>query len=895
MFITSDQIRNIFLDYFKSKNHFIVNSSSLIPKNDDNLLFTNSGMIQFKDYFLGLNKNIDKNFVSIQRCLRVSGKHNDFRNVGYTSFHNTFFEMMGNFSFGLYFKEEAILYAWELLTSKKWFSISKDRLFVTVHKNDIISYNIWINIIKLSKNRIFVLGDSNINSENFWIVDNLGLCGYSTEIFYDLDYKNNIIENNYIFLKNKKRFLEIWNLVFIEFNFDKKNNLNFLSNKCIDTGMGFERIVSVLQNVKSNFDIDIFKNIKFIISDVLNIKIINNNLIIFNVISDHIRSIIYLIFDGIYPSNEYRGYILRKIIRRTLVHIRFLEINNFVLYKIIYIVLKSLNEFNSFNFDLISKIKNIVLNEEEKFFKTLNNVLNLLNFYISKLDLKKRYLSSKIIFLLYDTYGLPLDILIDICNFNNISINLNKFYLKLNLAKKNSNNLCKYINYKKYFIDLNVLNKLSSTDFLGFKKKLLYSKILFIFNKDLCLNKDNFKLNCSIILDKTIFYPKSSGQSGDIGFIIKKDKSCKFIVKKTIKIGNYIIHWGFIEYGFLEVNDTIKCIYDIKCRKMISNNHSCLHILCSVLNNFLGLSFKKYSTKINKDYFILDFYYNKKLNNYDILKIENKINYFIWKSIDKEEKFVKDKNIFNKFNFNFFGKNIIRYVIFNSISNEFCSGMHVNNTSEIGVCIIKKFYNISINIIRIKAITNFNSLIYINKYKFILKNICNILHINSNNLYNFILNLIKKKKYLKKNNKNLLNSYIKNILVNFNKKDILIYKNFNFLIKDNINFDFFNKNILFIILNKLYIKYNLSLIIISTIKNNKKYFILLLNNNILKILGINIINKVKSKILLKKLFIKDFFILENNNFIINVFYNNYVNIIKCSIFNRIYNYIKLKL
>ncbi len=890
MTISSDDIRNIFLNYFKDNNHTIINSSSLVS-DDNSLLFTNAGMNQFREYFLGIKKKLNKNFTSIQRCLRVSGKHNDFKNIGYTFRHNTFFEMMGNFSFGLYFKKEAIIYAWNLLIKRNLFNLDKNNIIVTVHKNDTESYNIWLNTIKLNKNSIFLVGDSTINSSNFWRMGDIGLCGYSTEIFYNLYNQEN---KNYSFIRNKNKFLEIWNLVFLEFNLDKNYNLNVLSNKCIDTGMGFERIVSVLQNVKSNFDIDIFLNIKYIISNTLCININNNNINHFNVISDHIRSIIYLIIDGIYPSNTHRGYILRKIIRRTLIHIKFLSINNIILYKIINNILNNINEFNSLDSNCINLINNIVLNEENKFFKTIDYSLKLLDNYINKLyEKKKFYLSSKIIFLLYDTHGLPIDILVDICKYYKISINLDKFNLILNSRK----NICKFYNKdiinNKYYINLNILNTLKITKFVGFKKKNVLSKILFIFNKNNLIKETILGLQCSIVLNYTVLYPKSSGQSGDTGFLIKLDKSSKFIIYKTRKIGNYIIHFGCIKYGFLRINDEIKCYYDIEHRNSISRNHSCLHILCSVLKNILGNKIVFNGSNINKNYFTLDYSYKKLINNYILLKIENIINNYIWNGINVKEKFIKNKLLF-KYKHDFFGKDIIRLIIFKNISKEYCSGTHINNTKDIGIFLIIKNYNISSGIKRIKAVTFFNALFYINNNKNVLYKICNIFNTNIYNLYKYVKIFINKNKNINLINKNIKNVFIKNIINIFDNRDILVYKNYNILLKKNLNFDFLDNNVLFILLKSLYLKYNLSILIICTLINKKFYFIYLIRCNIINIFK-KLFYSIKLYLLNKNIIFKEYLNIKNKNFNINVFYINDNIKNKYLIYNYILNYIKKKL
>ncbi len=888
MFITSKEIRSIFLNYFFNNDHIIKESSSLIPKKDSNLLFTNAGMIQFKDYFLGIKKS-RKNFVSIQHCLRINGKNNDLNNVGNTLRHNTFFEMMGNFSFGLYYKKDAIFYSWDLLTNKSLFGLSKDRLFVTVHKKDIESYNIWLNIIKIPKQHIFILGDSNLNSENFWFIDNLGLCGYSTEIFYDLIGSNSKISNNYFLKNNNSRFLEIWNLVFMEFILDKKLKLNILSNKCIDTGMGFERITSILQNVSSNFDIDIFLYIKSSISNILGIKININNLNIFNIISDHIRSIIYLIFYGILPSNEYRGYVLRKIIRRTLLYIRFLKFNDIVLYKIIKFLLTNKNEFILLNISDFNYFIDIVLYEEKKFFKTLYCSLNLLNFYISKFKSKK-YLSSNIVFMLYDTYGLPIDLLIDVCNYNNICINLNKFKLKLENHKKLSRKNIK-INYNKNFsFIINFLNNVNSTLFLGFKKKSIISKVLLVFNNIKYFNVNN-KYIYSIVLDKTIFYPKCSGQSYDIGYLKSLNNKSKFIVNKTLKINNYILHIGYFKYGKIFSKDKVKCVYNIDNRNLNSINHSCLHILCYVMNNF-NRCFLKNSTKVNSKKFILDFNCDK-INKLNIIDIEKEVNLIIWKNIDIKEKIFIDSKLYNKFSFKFLGKNIVRKIYLDNIYSEYCSGTHVKNTKYIKLFVIKKFYNISSNIKRLVCLTNLNSFKYIYKFKDILYNLSYKLKFDIKNIYNNIIKIIDNYKKLKNINSNLILSLKINLINFFSEKYLYIFKNYNFYLYKYKLINFLNKSILFYILNYLYNKYNLSLIIFNILLKNKDYYVILLNKLILNILGFNFLDKIKFYLLNKKYIIKNFYIFKNDKFYVNIFsIIENKNIDKFFIFNKILNFIK---
>ncbi len=881
MVIKSYEIRNIFLEYFKLRNHTILNSSSLVPKNDNSLLFTNSGMNQFKEYFLGIKDTLDVNYVTVQRCLRISGKHNDFKNIGNTNWHNTFFEMMGNFSFGVYFKKEAIIYAWDFLTNKKFLNISKDKLIVTVNKDDIDTYDIWLNIIKLCKNNIILTENKGIYSKNFWSIGKTGLCGYCTEIFYNIDfcYDNKRYKLN-------RNFIEIWNLVFIEYNLDYKNKLSLLSRKCIDTGMGLERITAVLQNVKSNFDIDIFIDIKFYISNILNIKILPKNIKIFNILADHLRSIIYLIKDGIIPSNEHRGYVLRKIIRRSLVYLKFLDINDLILYKVIKIILLNLYYKYLFTLDIINLIIDLVYKEEKKFYVMLNYSLNLLDFYIKKIiSNKKKYLSSKIVFLLYDTYGLPLDLLKLICTHYNIFIDIKKFNIILNYQRKKSRSNQLFSNNKFNNIIL-LLKNLVITKFKGFKHKEINSKIILILNKDILINYiSSFNGVCIIILDKTIFFPKSCGLLGDRGYIKSYDNSSLFIVKNTYKLGNYILHSGYILYGCLKLNDLVILKYDSQYRLLMARNHTCLHILCYCIKVFYKNSnlFIK-STKVREDYFSLDI--NKKINNYIIIKLENNVNYLIWQNLKINYEFINDEKLFINKNFNFFGKNIVRIVWINNLYKEYCAGVHIKQTNNIGIFKIVRYNIISNNNFRIVGITNFNALLDYSFNSNIIIKINNLLKCNNLTIYSKIVNLLNKYKKLY-NKEKKLNIYIIKDLINiFNKSDIKIYKNFKFILRRNIKTSFINKNIFFVFLNKLYNYYKLSFILINLINKDNVYYIILLDNKIFNLLDINFIKNIK-----KKIYYKNYLKVKNNNFFINIFYIKYDKIIKLSILDYIYNYI----
>ncbi len=886
MYKSIKNLRSIFIDFFKSKDHYYIKSSSLIP-NDNSLLFTNAGMNQFKNFFLGIKKSLNKKVVTVQRCLRVGGKYNDLKNIGYTCGHNTFFEMMGNFSFNSYFKKTSILYAWELLTDIKWFNLCKDRLIVTVHINDIETYNIWYKIIGINKNNIILIGNKNINldikSDNFWQMSNIGPCGYSTEIFYNL---NNISSDKFILFKNSNNFLEIWNLVFIEYYIDNLNKISFLPYKSVDTGMGLERIGVILQNVKSNFDIDIFVKLKKEISKFLCININNKNNFIFNIISDHIRSVVFLIIDGLLPSNEFRGYVLRKIIRRILIYMNLLKINDLVLNNLIFFLKDYFTNYYILeNENFFLSIKKIILYEEKKFFSNLFKNLNILNNYLDKnLNIKK--LSGKKIFLFYDTYGLPLDIIYEICNYRNIILDIKKFNYLLDLQKKKSKNNSLF---KSKFIKFDRNSKLLKTNFLGYNVNCCKSSIIYILKDSISINiiKD-YENEYIIILDNTVLYPNCGGQKGDKGVLIHINKKFKFIIYNTKILGDYIIHIGKLKYGILNINDLVKVKYNINYRYNISCNHSSCHILLNILKKEVSNNIVKYSNSINNKYFTLDFIYNKKINSKLLSNINILVNKkFIWNNHSLVENFISSNNDVNKkFVFLNNDNNIIRTIKFGKFKEEYCCGTHVKNTRMIGIFYISKCYSISNNIYRIKVYTNISALKFINNRLLEFKKVSNLLSVNRKKVYNSLISIINKIKIIKKENSKINSLFILNILNLFSKYDFRKFLKFNFLIKLNFNINILDYNMLFIILDKLYIKYNLFLIVLFININNKNKLIIYKNNILLPNFNINL----SSFDLLKNI---KFETIKNEKFVCKIFD---INIVKNKInLNKFIYLIKVEL
>ncbi len=881
MFKSFIEVRKMFLDFFKFKDHVFVKGSSLIPNNDNSLLFTNAGMNQFKNIFLGVENAKHKNVVTTQYCLRVGGKHNDLKNIGYTSRHNTFFEMMGNFSFNSYFKELAIIYAWELLTGKDWYSISKDNLFVTVHKSDKETYYIWSKIIGLSKNNIFILGSNQVNidlyASNFWRMSEFGPCGYSTEIFFTKNLSSIKINSNFEIDCNN--CLELWNLVFIEFNLNNNYQITNLSYKSVDTGMGLERICSVLQNTLCNFEIDIFKDIKNIINKFININ--NYNKYILNIISDHIRSIIFLLLEDILPSNEYRGYILRKIIRRTIWHLKLLKAKDYILCKLFNDLYFVFNKNYILDKNKFFSIKDIIYNEEKKFLKSLNFGLKILNSFISKVDKYKKKIKPKVIFLLYDTYGVPLDLIIDVCKYNNIKINLKKFNYLLDIQKNRS---------KKFscFITKNLIIK-DKTKFIGYNLNTCVSKILYIIKNNSFIDKIDNNDIIFIILDKTVFYPQSGGQNGDTGILF--NSNVKFIVQNTKLYNNSIIHIGYIDYGFLNIGDIINVSYNINYRKKISCNHTSTHLLKYVLKKVLNIDIIQKGSKIKSDFFSFDFLCDKNLSEKNIFQINKLMNFYIWSNLLIKISYVK--NLVKKKK-NFLHNDIYRIVKFDHISFEYCCGTHVKNTKDIGMFFLTNIYSVSSGIKRLEATTYLSALNYINKQFFILQNISKLLSVNNDYVIERI-NYILKKNKKKQNYFNKIKSlYINDIfkILNIKTDNIFLINKINFLVKKIKILSFLeDKNILFSVLNKLKIQFKLRIILLVIFINNYEI-------NYIFCVDKYILNRVDFFHFNKKLFFfydKKKIILENKIFSVYLLSNKNIKSIKIFDINNLIIFIKKKI
>uniref|UniRef100_A0A451DFJ3 Alanine--tRNA ligase n=1 Tax=Buchnera aphidicola (Cinara pseudotsugae) TaxID=2518978 RepID=A0A451DFJ3_9GAMM len=806
----TDKIRSLFLQFFKEKNHTIIKSSSLIPKNDNTLLFTNAGMNQFKEIYLGYKKNYTSSYTSVQYCIRTGGKHNDFNKVGYEPYHHTLFEMLGNFSFGEYFKETSIIYAWEFLTHKNWLNISKKKIWITYYYKDIETKNIWLNKIKIQPNHLITIYDKNnieYHSNNFWKMGNSGPCGPCTEIFYNIRKNNKEKKtiNNYNELK--KYCVEIWNLVFMQFNQIRSNKLIKLPIPSIDTGMGLERISAVLQKVSSSYETDNF--IKLIQSIKKTIKIKSNNYISLRIIADHIRTATCLISENIIPGNEGRSYVLRRIIRRALSHGYFIGLHKPFFYKLSEFIITNMTQINV-DFNISSKInviKNILLSEEKQFYQVLKIGMYKLKKEIIINQTKK--LCEKKIFYLYETFGLPIEITKDICKKKKISINFQKLnqVIKLNKQKQKKQN----IQTKKHSSYFMYVTKKSIFD--GYHEYIKKSKITQIIYKNKSVSHLSKKCTGIVVLNITPFYGESSGQIGDSGKIINEKGT--FIVNNTQKNGNFIVHQGYLEQGILHVGEDIVAKIDTRKRKRIQSNHSASHLLHAALIKKFGLNIVQKGSYIDNEYFRFDFIYNDNLTEKDIQKLEIVINKKIQKNI-KIHAIITSFSRAQKYNAIYLSskkyKNTVRMICINDFSIELCNGTHHKSTGKIGCFKIIKYKNIGNSIKRITAITGIPVIHYIQKKTNKEKKIQQLLKNNSNDIYKSIKKLVNKIRDIKKEKKELTNQNISQISKNLISKAHTI------------------NDILIIISHISHLKYTMLKNISDTIKQKKESVIIILIN-----------------------------------------------------------------
>ena len=739
------EIRQTFLDFFNSKGHEIVASSSLVPHNDPTLLFTNAGMNQFKDVFLGIEKRPYTRATTAQRCVRAGGKHNDLDNVGYTARHHTFFEMLGNFSFGDYFKHDAIHFAWELLTSKEWFNLPKEKLTVTVYETDDEAYEIWEKEIGIPKERIVRIGDNKgapYASDNFWQMGDTGPCGPCTEIFYD--------HGDHIWggppgsaEEDGDRFIEIWNIVFMQFNRHPDGTMEPLPKPSVDTGMGLERIAAVLQHVDSNYEIDLFKKLIHDAAQVIQTKDLESKSL--RVIADHIRSCAFLISDGVLPSNEGRGYVLRRIIRRAVRHGHMLGAKEIFFYKLV----KPLIDVMGSAAVELAKNQKIVEDalkiEEEQFLKTLERGLFLLDQELVKIT--DSVLPGDVAFKLYDTFGFPLDLTADVCREKNITIDEDGFNQCMEEQRKRARESSTFsVDYS------NVIKLDDKTEFLGYQATEASGKVIAIFQNGQKVESANAGEEAIVILDKTPFYGESGGQIGDKGLLTSAN--AEFTVLDSQKYGKSIGHIGNLVKGSLKVGDLVTAAIDVELRERIRRNHSATHLLQAALQRILGNHVHQKGSLVNDSYLRFDFSHNQSITQEQIVEIENLVNQQIRCNLPVDVELMPIDEARNKGAMALFGEkyeDIVRVLTMGDFSIELCGGTHVDRTGDIGLFKIISESSIASGVRRIEATSGQNAMDFIHHEANLLSQIAQLVKSDKSAVLVRVEQLLEQTKLLEKN------------------------------------------------------------------------------------------------------------------------------------------------
>ena len=696
-------IRRKFLDYFYRNGHQKVDSSNIVPNNDPTLMFTNSGMVQFKNIFTGLEKKHFKTATTSQKCIRAGGKHNDLENVGYTPRHHTFFEMLGNFSFGDYFKEKAIYYAWELLT--KDFGIPKDKLSATVYSEDEEAFKLWKKVAGLPERKIVKIS----TSDNFWSMGETGPCGPCSEIFYDHGDK---LKGGPPGSKDQDgdRFIEIWNLVFMQFEQVSKDKRVDLPKPSVDTGMGLERITAVLQGTHDNYSIDHFKKMMSASSEITKTKIDQKTIASHRVIADHLRASSFLIAEGVLPSNEGRGYVLRRIMRRGMRHAHTLGSKNPIFFKLFDVLLNEMSQ----SYPELKTGKDLIVetlkNEEEKFSSLLDRGMKILNQNLEKVN--NNTLPGEIAFKLYDTYGFPLDLTADILKNKKIKIDTNTFNKEMEKSKEVARASWKGSGDKsieeKWF---KVREELSPTEFLGYEFDKAEAVILKISKDDKFVDGAKTGDEIEIITNQTPFYGESGGQVGDQGIIYTPD--CKINIKDTQKkMGDLYVHTGKVEKGSIKIGQSVNLEIDINKRNNSKANHSATHLLHESLRRILGKHVTQKGSLVSPDRLRFDFSHNKPIEKEEMTKINNVVNEIVQGSSDVQTRIMTPKEAVSMGALALFGEKYgeeVRVVFIGKENNgffstELCGGTHVKNTKEVGKFRVINQSSIASGIRRVEAL-----------------------------------------------------------------------------------------------------------------------------------------------------------------------------------------------
>lgn len=744
MIKSTAEIRQAFLDFFHSKGHQVVASSSLVPDNDHTLLFTNAGMNQFKDVFLGLENPSYRRATTSQRCVRAGGKHNDLENVGYTARHHTFFEMLGNFSFGDYFKHDAIRFAWELLTSEKWFHLPKEKLWVTVYATDDEAYNIFASEVGVPAARIIRIGDnkgSPYASDNFWQMGDTGPCGPCSEIFYDHgDHIRGGPPGN--LEEDGDRYIEIWNLVFMQFHRQGDGALLPLPTPSVDTGMGLERIAAILQHAHSNYDIDLFNTLIAAAARITDAR--NPDSKSLRVIADHIRSCAFLISDSVVPSNEGRGYVLRRIIRRALRHGHMLGARDSFFYKLVGPLIEVMGSAATQLQSQQVMVEQILRAEEEQFARTMDRGLTMLDKELAKLT--GDTLDGETAFRLYDTYGFPMDLTADVCRERNLHIDDAGFIRAMEAQRKRARES------SHFSADYNRLLRMhETTRFFGYEQIEHQGRVTALFRDALPLEIIRQGEEAVVVLDETPFYPESGGQVGDRGEL--KFASGMFEVAYTQKYGKVFGHVGKLNSGALKLGAPVVAQVDSAWRARIRLNHSATHLLHAALRQVLGEHVGQKGSLVNDQYLRFDFSHHEAMKSAQIDRVEDTVNHQIRENLLIQSHIMSLKDARNKGALALFGEKYeaqVRVLSMGDFSTELCGGTHAYRTGDIGLFRIISESGIAAGIRRIEAVTGEGAMAALHQQSNLLHHIAQLVKGDSQTLVDKVWALQERSRQLQK-------------------------------------------------------------------------------------------------------------------------------------------------
>ena len=738
------EIRQAFLDFYHSKGHQVVDSSSLVPNNDPTLLFTNAGMNQFKDVFLGIDKRSYSRATTAQRCVRAGGKHNDLENVGYTARHHTFFEMLGNFSFGDYFKHDAINFAWELLTGAQWFNLPKEKLWVTVYESDDEAYDIWANEVGVPRERIIRIGDNKgaaYASDNFWQMGDTGPCGPCTEIFYD--------HGAHIAGgppgspdEDGDRYIEIWNIVFMQFNRQSDGTLLPLPKPSVDTGMGLERIAAVLQHVNSNYDIDLFRTLIAETARVIGVSDLSSKSL--RVIADHIRSCAFLVSDGVLPSNEGRGYVLRRIIRRAVRHGHMLGAKEAFFYKLVKPLIAVMGSAADALAQQQAMVEQVLKTEEEQFARTLERGLTLLDDELSTLD--GDTLDGETAFRLYDTYGFPLDLTADVCRERGLKVDEEGFERAMEAQRRRARESSGFgADYSsKIRVD-------GSTDFTGYHLQQQDALVTALFHNGQAVDALQAGEEGVVVLAQTPFYAESGGQVGDRGELTAQ--GCRFVVEDTQKYGQAIGHLGKVAQGSLRVGERVQASIDGARRERIRQSHSATHLMHAALRSVLGEHVAQKGSLVSDGALRFDFSHAEAMKPQQIRQVEDIVNAQIRRNlpIDTQEMGLEEAKA--KGAMALFGEKYdaqVRVLSMGDFSTELCGGTHAERTGDIGLFRIVSESGTAAGVRRIEAVTGEQALLAMHQESDMLREAASLVKGDAQSVAEKIRAVMEKSRQLEK-------------------------------------------------------------------------------------------------------------------------------------------------